>query len=135
MTPGELRAGVEELRDNWNTLANQVLGRGIAPRADLPKDFTSMVLKKKQEFRKWYDRISKAFLREMFGTYGDEFQWQIAQYQGVWEVARTILKKHSQKETLKAPSMMQWIEKPKFGPWLLIGLGLGIAFLWLRARK
>lgn len=131
MTPGRLRAATEALRDEWNTLANQVLGRGITPRKDLPKELTDLVLKEHNNFRRWYKSISEDILSEMFGAYSREYQVQLAKYQGVWEVARMVLQKSPTQEKLKAAGLSEFHDPATLSPWVIAAIALGIGlFMW-----
>lgn len=136
MTPGELRRGVEELRDNWNVLRAQVLGRGIAPRADLPKAVTDQVLEFYSSFRRWYESLVKSFLTEMFGMYQREFQVQLRRYETAREISNKALSSLPKREKLKAPGMQEFKDEPTISPWLIAIVAVGAAvYFWRRSEK
>lgn len=136
MTPSSLRRAVEELRDNWNLLSNQVWGRSAKPRADIPAKVAKMVVERKAEFRKWYEHLSEAFLTEMFGLYNSEFQRYLRRYEETREAANRALQSLPTRETLKAPSMKVFKESPGLNPWLIALAAAGFAlYFWQRSRK
>lgn len=79
MLPADLRNTTELLRDNWNRLNGQILGRGISPRSDIPKKVIDAVGEKYQAFRQWYDSLD--FATEMFGDYETPLNHYVAEYQ------------------------------------------------------
>lgn len=133
MTPGRLRSATEALRDNWNTLRNQVLGRGITPRKDLPKKLTDMVGQEFLNFRRWYDSIRDDLFSEMFGAYQREYQVQLENYQRVWALSRKALEKSPKGEKLKAQGLQEFHDPATLSPWAIAAIALGIGLImWSR---
>lgn len=136
MTPAELRRGLEELRDNWNLLRNQVLGRSVTPRPDLPEKVTKMVGEYFNSFRRWYDSIRTDFLSEMFGMYNREFQVQLGRYHEALAVSQKALKDLPTGEKLKAPSMQEFKDTSSMTPWIIAIAALGVAvYFWQRSKQ
>lgn len=135
MTPGELRQAVNELRDNWNALRNQLIGRAVTPRRDVPAAVITEAQQGYDAFRRFYAKISKGFLREMFGMYQGELQAHLRNYQRIHRMAAKALKRLPKKETLKAPPMGEWVETPSLSPWLIAGVFGGIAYIFWQMRR
>lgn len=136
MTPSELRRGTEELRDAWNLLRNQILGRSVKPRTDLPESVTALVSEYFGDFRRWYDAISKAFLSEMFGLYNSEFQKHLKRYQEARQISLQALRKLPTGETLKAPDLSEHKDTGGLSPWVFALVAAGFAFyFWQRSKQ
>ena len=70
MFPWETANSLKELRDHWQDLRNQVAGRGLAPRTDMPKDLQGRILLDYKAFRRWENEIG--FLDRWSGVFQDE---------------------------------------------------------------
>ncbi|MFQ5339982.1 MAG: hypothetical protein ACE5F6_00390 [Anaerolineae bacterium] len=58
---GEAGFRLDTLNKAWNTLRNNVLGRGTVPPADVPKRLADEVGRQWVEWRKWYEDATKSF--------------------------------------------------------------------------
>lgn len=95
--PWDSRRRLRLLRDNWLTLRNQVLGRGVAPRDDISPEAQQQIITTFNDFETWYEGIQDSFLSDMFGAYGStwrgesELDGRIQQYNLAVELAaRTV---------------------------------------------
>jgi hypothetical protein len=59
--PGEPGFRLDSLNKAWNTLRNNVLGRGTVPPGDVPEAFAEEVGRQWNAWRIWYEDAAKSF--------------------------------------------------------------------------
>jgi hypothetical protein len=101
MTPWELRERVAQLRDNWNLLRAQVIGRKMQARTDINPAAQQAVILGYGNFRKWYQEIQDKPFKEMFGLFESQYIDKRKKYEAIRKRALRALPKS---ETMKAES-------------------------------
>lgn len=123
MTPWELRKATDDLRDAWNELHAQVVGRSMTGRAEMSDALKNEIAAARSGFRQWYDGLIGRPLEEAFGLYSAEYQNQLAIYRKVAAKSAQSLKAIGEKP--KYSALDQWVERPSgFLPGVVIGAGL-----------
>ena len=124
----EFQRGIAELRDGWNALRNQVVGRGTRPRKDVSKAVVGKIESDYAIFRRWYADLGPAIP----GTHMAGYQRELARYQAARQLAENKLPKG---EVPQAPDLETWVETEST-PWWKVGVVLiagGLAG-WLISR-
>lgn len=135
MTPWELRKATDDLRDAWNDLNAQVVGKGVKGRADVSDDLKNEIAASVTAFRSWYEGLIGRPLEEALGLYSDEFQNQLAVYRRV--AAKSVAKLKTLKESPKFKPLAEWVERPSglgFSSGVVVTLGL-LALGWFLLNK
>lgn len=137
MFPWEASNSLKELRDYWQDLRNQVAGRGIAPRTDIPPEIQLRILRDFKAFRRWEKELG--FGDRFLGTFQDELATYSSILQEDYKLfAKWLQTKPGAKELPPpAPPLVILDEIPtgkiavSLGSVAVIGaIGVGLYLLW-----
>lgn len=78
--PGEAGFRLDRLRDAWNTLRNDALGRGLATPADVPLELADRVGVAYLGWRQWYEEAAASLLDAAAVHVGDEFTRELDEW-------------------------------------------------------
>ncbi len=91
--PWEAESYLNLQRDDWNDLRNRVIGRGLAPRTDVPKEIQMRVEEDYRQFRQFEKEIG--FGQRFTGTFYDGLAWHSSILHRDTKLYNTWLKKHN----------------------------------------
>jgi hypothetical protein len=123
VNPWELRTATDSLRDSWNELHAQVVGKGVTGREGITDQMKNEVAVARTHFRSWYDGLLDRPIEEALGLYNAEFQGQLRAYRAVADKTSKALKKLGEKPTYS--TLSELIDRPTgFVPGVVIGVGI-----------
>ena len=135
--PGESGFRLDELAAAWNTLRNDILGRGLATPEGVPASLIEEVGKEYVAWRAWYEDAAKSFLDVAAVHFGSEFSRGLA----VWTKKYQDLRAKAVATGRVAAPEIEKVSDIDLGQkledWAMYGAlgGLALAFFWVWLRR
>jgi hypothetical protein len=99
LTPAEAERAVQETTDAWNVLRNELYGRGVVPRQDVPLEFQTRVLREYAAYRAFVGRLTA------FDSVTNNFSGELSQWRRIYDGLRS--KWASMSVTSMAPELQE----------------------------
>ena len=133
--PGEAGYRLDQLRDAWNQLRNDVLGRGVFPPPNVPPPLVKEIGDQYEAFRGWYENATQSLADVAAVHMGSEFARELADWTDEYKRLRDAALVAG--VVIQAPDIAP-PTAPKTPGWLwptVVAGAFGLGALWLFLRR